>query len=340
MLTRVRVEGIELPKLYIAETKKDAEEAMESGIPFIRWTLGQEALLRQLLRPALEKLFPHILWNDLLGSKNEFETKIVNVAADGDDEFVEAHNNFKPVGNGEVADIADDERIFNRKDDTPGYKKMNIEDYVGDISSSVSIEVLQKLKLLPTFMGNIVDCIRNNISMNMHWREGYTKKLGMPLGNFNSAKQLPNLIILDVSGSIPRGISATMLTLIDTMRTELRADLIITSSHSKFYPYGTELPTPQDLRDEYAYCNESYDFGEILKDHISNKEWGHVISFGDNDTPDFGVTTRKVSNAKVHAVHHYHTTMNDTKTGYAKWCDVCDPDYIEYDTEWCWVIKR
>ena len=31
-----------------------------NGIPYVRWKYGQEQLIRQLLRPALEKMFPGI----------------------------------------------------------------------------------------------------------------------------------------------------------------------------------------------------------------------------------------------------------------------------------------
>ena len=76
MLQRVMLDGIELPRLYIAENKSDAELAMSKGIPFIRWTRGQDELIKILLRPVLEQMFPHISWNAVLGPKRKFRTKV------------------------------------------------------------------------------------------------------------------------------------------------------------------------------------------------------------------------------------------------------------------------
>jgi hypothetical protein len=237
-----------------------------------------------------------------------------------------------------------DERLFyGGGGDMVVTHNLDIEDYVGDLSSCVNIEVLQRLRLMPAFIGNILDCVKINAGSGMYWREGYNKRLGIPVGRFNSSGQLPNLIILDVSGSIPRGISATMISLIDTLRTQLSADLIITSTISRYYPMGSELPDPQRIRDQFHYGNESHDFFGILDRYVRGHSWGHVFSFGDNDTPAYEGFKDKYSleGTKVEHVHHYHTWADDTPTGYAKWCHMlaCQPK-VDYDTSWCKVIRR
>jgi hypothetical protein len=229
--------------------------------------------------------------------------------------------------------------------------RLDLEDYMGDMSSYVNLEVLQRLKLMPRFIGDILDCIKINIGSGMYWREGYNKRLGIPVGRFNASGQLPNLIILDVSGSIPRGISATMISLIDTLRTQLSADLIITSSHSRFYPMGSELPDPQRIRDMFSYGNEAAEFWGILSTYIRGRHYGHVFSFGDNDTPDyFNYHQAKgpvLEGTIVEHVHHYHTGkfyetgVDMRKTGYAKWCHMLGNEpLVEYDTSWCNVIRK
>lgn len=386
MLQRVMLDGIELPRLYIAENKSDADLAMSKGIPFIRWTRGQDELIKILLRPVLEKMFPHINWDKVLGRRRRFRTTVkvyeteqtdqsedvgrldestptrsaVEMSADREEyeerEVTESYDDEDRIET-ELSIATTGERIFNGQgsDDYQG-SDISLEEYVGDISSCVNIEVLQRLKLMPAFIGDILDCIKINVGSGMYWREGYNKRLGIPVGRFDSSGQLPNLIILDVSGSIPRGISATMLSLIDTLRTQLSADLIITSTISRFYPMGSELPDPQTLRQKFRFGNESYDFFNILTYNIRGRHYGHVFSFGDNDTPAYEwfkdmPDEYSLMGTKVEHVHHYHTgswvsyntshnDKADAKTGYAKWCHmlVSQPT-VDFDTSWCSVIR-
>ena len=381
MLQRVMIDGIELPRLYIAENKSDADLAMSKGIPFIKWTRGQDELIKILLRPVLEKMFPHIRWNQVLGRKRTFRTKVsiyeektegpeqdeLGLRLDrnlpeqkgepGEDDIISTGESPYSMNFGDV-DIDEDgnlyemscasstERLFDGDGMETVCHNLDIEDYVGDLSSCVNLEVLQRLRLMPAFIGDILDCIKINIGSGMYWREGYNKRLGIPVGRFDSAGQLPNLVILDVSGSIPRGISATMIALIDTLRTQLSADLIITSSHSKFYPMGTTLPDPQTIRDQFGYGNEAKQFFKILSTNIRGRHYGHVFSFGDNDTPSYYSSDSPcLEGTIVEHVHHYHTGtccwgINEHKTGYAKWCHMLSkPPLEEYDESWCNVIK-
>lgn len=382
MLQRLTMDGIELPRLYIAENKMDADLAMSKGIPFIRWTRGQEELIRILLRPVLEKMFPHIKWTKVLGPKRRFKTTIeiaehaenkgpdqldivsrLDDIADFDESMSETWEPGYVIDNGATEDVmidedgnltelsrsSKDERLFySEGSDMMFVRRLDLQDYAGDLSSCVNLEVLQRLRLMPAFIGDILDCIKTNIGTGLYWREGYNKRLGIPVGRFDASRQLPNLVILDVSGSIPRGISATMIALIDTLRTQLQADLIITSTRSRFYPMGMELPDPQKLRNQFGYGNESYDFFGILNTHIRGKHYGHVFSFGDNDTPYyeafFDDRGMSLAGTKVEFVHHYHTGhwMRDNgKTGYAKWCHMlASKPREEYDTDWCKVIKE
>lgn len=113
---------------------------------------------------------------------------------------------------------------------------------------------------------------------------------------------------------------------------------------------GTELPDPQTLRNQFGYGNESHDFFGILNTHIRGKHYGHVFSFGDNDTPMYDVFFGNVGlslvGTKVEFVHHYHTGTwyckgDNGKTGYAKWCHMlASKPREEYDTDWCKVIKE
>lgn len=372
MLKRVSMEGIPLPRLYIAENNSDVREARDAGIPYIKWTQGNEALVKLMLRPVLEKMFPHILWNMVLGKKPNSRSLVVNcpgdeiehesskeVCIDGtfdnekriaDQMEIEERGYDPDIEWEEIADIADKKRSFNCGGADPIYKydRISVWNYMEDSSCSVDLDALQHLGLLPKFIGDIADCIKVNLSNHMRWTEGFNKKLGVPIGNFTALGELPNLIILDVSGSIPRGISATMLAMIDTLRSQVSADLIITGSNSGYYKMGIELPSPDQLRASYGYGNECREFYAILNKYIAGRKWGHVISFGDNDAPAYfhirdyneGDDKLDLSGTEVKAVHHYHTRFK-CKTGYAEWVhDLgCLPEE-HYDTDWCRVVDK
>lgn len=386
MLQRVAIEGIQLPRLYIAENQADVDTARANGIPYVKWKHGQEQLVRQLLRPALEQLFPGIKWNKVLGKRKPIRSEVVLYEGNIHDDEIEVadHDNAAmlkaqydfddvvdtldhdwqlPNEDGEYTrevPIAIERRDCVADNSYDGYEhafvedRMSIEQYVGDLSSCVNIDVLQKLGLLPQFVGDVADCIKKNLSQSMQWTEGYTKKLGYPLGKFNTRNPLPNLLIIDISASIPDGIASTMISLADTLRSQLNAELIITSQRSGYYACGDELPKPQTIRDYYGRSNESAEFFSILEKHIAGREFGHVISFGDNDCPgsihkayDWH-TSKAVSaamtNTKVHQVHHYHTggcwASNYAPTGYAKWVTECCPSADQvFDQSWCKVMK-
>lgn len=381
MLQRIAVDGIEFPRLYIAENNADVAMARENGIPYVRWKWGQEELIKQLLRPVIEKMFPGIDWNKVLGKKKPVRSQVIMVSGSSVEEPMEhianvdseamlkAQHNYdelvdyydhetqEPDENGEytrIVDIAESPRDFTGGVIEPNYHdftvdRMSIQQYIGDLTSSVDINALQKLGMLPKFVGDVADCIKHNLSQSMRWTEGYTKKLGYPLGKFNCKAELPNLVIIDVSHSIPDGIAATMLTLADTLRSQCNADLIITSARSGYYPAGAELPKPQTLRDYYGRSNEATEFWGIMEKHIAGREFGHVISFGDNDNPGMDPMswlyderrTGCLAGTKVHAVHHYHTWSADTETGYARWVKLCCPSAEQiFDTSWCKVMKE
>lgn len=375
MLERVTMPGIELPRLYIAENKADAELAMKKGVPFIRWKQGKELLISLLLMPTLKKMFPHILW-DRVTEVPKSRSIIVETPSDGrtdrtitlDKDFHagEDHHDggsFMPNLDEdqvyeESAVYADDYRQFtNNGEYCRSYEQVDLSVHIGDLSSQVNLDILQNLKLMPKFIGDIMDCIKTNVVAGTMWSEGWNKKKAAPLGNFDRTGELRNLIIVDISASIPIGISSTMLTLIDTLRTQVHADLIVTGGKSRYYPYEKELPTPQEIRNTIPRSNEAYEFCAILRDHVAGHHYGHVISFGDNDCPanwletdvrrgkkdELGcefVEVPMLQSTIVEEVHHYHVSqLRDT--GYALWTnDLPHKPKVEHDCKWCRVISN
>ena len=370
MLQRVTMQGIELPRLYIAENRKDVELAIEKGVPFVRWKQGKEKLIKLLLLPTLKKMFPHILWNKLedmpksrsiIVEKPPTKTKVSPVADDPDYHASTDHKEitkFKSEEEEVLVDVATDYRSFdNDGSDAISFEKIDIYQHMGDLSSQVNLDVLQNLKLMPKFVGDILDCIKTNMVAGTMWSEGYNKKKAATVGNYDRSGELRNLIIVDISGSIPIGISSTMITLVDTLRSQVHADLIITGSCSRYYPYEEELPDPQTIRDTIGRSNEAMEFCAILLDHIVGRHWGHVISFGDNDNPGnwidydsrhygLAVEIPSLASTEVEHVHHYHTGCgvrfhHEAETGYALWTNELSKKPVKsFYTNWCNVIER
>lgn len=367
MLERVTMPGIELPRLYIAETKADADLAMEKGVPFVRWKQGKDKLIAMLLMPTLKKLFPHIRWNQVAGIpkvrsvivEQPGRTSSNPVTIDSSTHASTSHagnEGYMPDHDVDVeVPVATSYREFSggcTGDVSETKQEMDLQAYVGDLNSQVNLDVLQSLKLMPKFIGDIMDCIKTNVVAGTLWSEGYNKKRGATVGNFDRAGQLRNLIIVDISASIPVGISATMLTLVDTLRTQVQADLIITGGRSRFYAYEDELPSPQTIRNTIPRSNEAIEFCAIIRDHVAGNHYGHVISFGDWDCPanlirwhhSHGDTDDlefpSLSGTIVEEVHHYHTSKKQA-TGYARWCHELSREPVaHYDTSWCNIIER
>lgn len=330
MLERLTIPGVpdnRVPRLYVATTDQEVRLAKDNGLPYVRWSAGAKDLIVQVLRPVLEKKFPYIKWSKVLGRRKSVSTCIVHVSGGEVEQDAEQPAHCEDQC---IADIATSERSFTGSV-AGNQKTLSISEYLDDASSYVNIESLQQLKLLPSFLGDIVDNIKKNLVAPLHWQEGWNKKKRCCLGNYHGEHQLPNLIIIDVSSSIPRGISATMLILADTLRSQVQADLIITGGISLYFKYGEELPTPDEIRRRVPAMNERKMYAAIVKGKL-RKQYGHIISFGDNDNPGEIYT-----DVRCKVLHHYHTWKPKTQTGYAQ-CFHAEKEV--YDNTWCKILEE
>lgn len=365
---KLQAAGLPLPEIYICRTRDDAAMLCDAGIPYIKTQLSDIDIIKVILLRTLEKKFPYIEWHMVLGINSCI--KRINVVVPGG-RIEQPHDEIEkpnpdPVeqdGEADDGDIDIDDRIEHRISDIAedyrefdgrGYtdtqvKRMPIDEFCYDAASHVNIETLQSLGFLPKFMDDAADAIRINLENRMQWQECWNKKLAAAVGDVTYGYDAANLIILDISGSIPEGISATMLQLIDTLRMQTNAELIITGSSSMYWSSDDELPDPMWIRGHISYGNECDEFFEILKEHVDGRHFGNVISFGDNDSPYYdwnrwtyyGEDIEKqpvLTGVRVDRVLHYHTTY-PKETGYARWVRMLCPDVeMEIDTSWCEVM--
>lgn len=372
---QLKIGSIPLPKLYVCDST-ESRKCRQLGVPYIikpkYWS--DEKLVKAVLWRTLYNKFPKIKWQQLLGMTNREVGKLrINVphVVEDEDEFVpkpgvqvevaaEYRDNpgYDTCGNSsEFMEVTDggDYRMTGGgldEDDTIEtathieWEKQSMNRYIGDLGYYVNVEELQALHLLPVFLDDIANAIKLNL-MNAAWCDGYNKKLGCNLGHWQGTDQAPNLIILDVSGSIPSGVAGTMVSLIDTLRSQANADLIITSGRSEYWAANTTLPSPDKLSYLIGGCNERKQFYAILRKHILGKHWGNVIVFGDQDAPaddrlnryDHGdgaqhILASELQSTRIDRIMAFHT-YRKMVPGYGLWATAaCPKAEVVYNTDW------
>lgn len=335
-----------LENMVICENKEEAKIVKAKGLSYIIWKGTDKDLAKHLFLRVLEAKYPGIKWKEVLGIK---KAKSVVAFVEGHKEVEMQRSTVKYESDGHAC-IATGERIIDADNEVEidPYRQVDLAEYAADETAKVNIDKLDELDLLPSFLGDVYSCVKRNL-LQSAWEEGWTKKLHAPMGNYRMCGgEGDNLIILDVSHSIPEGIANTMITMIDTMRSKVDADLIVTGGVSLWFGKDEDLPSPEKLRAMVPRSNESRDFNEILSKRVSLHDWDNVIAFGDCDTPRYYHETKKaLKNISVGKFWHYHTRQfwyvrNDQNCGYAKW-----QEYVSsvkqppsYDTSWCEIMNK
>lgn len=352
---KLKIGSLNIPTLYVCDDRREANQCRMRGVPYLikPADMDEQELVKYALLTTLKAKFPGINWHAVLGLSGSRKEIIVKVPGNNKDEatgYCGAGGSDGDEDDGDViVDQAQERRWFSGglEDNKVDYCNRKLGSYIGNYAAEVKIEELQALHLLPTFLDDVTEAIKRNL-YGLNWTEGYNKRLGVPIGNFNAASEKTNLMILDVSGSIPRGISSTMLTLIDTLRLQANADLIVTGSTSMLWKSGEELPTPQWIRSRIGYGNEARQFYSILKENYAGQKIGNLICFGDDDSPDYYTRYENVSKAMpkdftgtdVDMIWSFHTRRKDTP-GYALWAkELCGCDNEVFNTQWCKYMRH
>lgn len=349
---KLKIGSIPLPTVYIIE-RCEVDRCRELGVPYIikpkHW--DDDRLVKAVLWRTLNNKFPMIKWRDILGFHCPVDARELVVHSSSD-----ARENLgvDTCGySGPELEITDDYRMtaggLDPDDEyNPEYCTETLDGYFGDLGHYVKVEELQKLKLLPVFLDDIATAIKTNL-YNTAWMDGYNKKLGIPSGHYKGSSQAPNLIILDTSSSVPSGIAATMVSLIDTLRSQADADLIITTGRSVYFKAHEDLPDPDRLSHLVGGCNECRQFYDILRKHILGRHWGNVIVFGDNDAPnarrfefdkDCWITDNELQSTRIDRIMAFHT-YSERVPGYGLWAVDASPNAeVVFNTDWTNCMRR
>ena len=351
MINELRIGTIRLPRILVCDTQDEALFCREKGLPFILKPKGMsmDTLCKAVLYKYLKRTFPYIKWKSY--DKQLEQLEVVKelpaeyregdgyLAAEMDNDVMTATEEYRETGGGADPDAPIETRE----------ERYDVDEYIkANGGWHVDVEQLQDLKVLPVFMDDIATAIRKNMGNTM-WMDGWNKKLEAPLGSFDTTSDAPNLIIIDTSGSVPSGISLTMHALMDTLRVQANADLILTSSRSVYIKAGDPLPDQDKLDYLIGGCNEARQFYKILNDHILGKHWGNVIVFGDNDAPcdrrfqssqEGKPTDEMLGRTRIDRIMAFHT-YNETVPGYGRWAVEASPDAeVVYNRDWCNYMKQ
>ena len=203
----------------------------------------------------------------------------------------------------------------------------------------VNFDRLAELKILPKWLEDLRTSVETNIIDEVVFDPtAFNKQLGLNIGAAGRKSNMKNLLILDVSGSMPRGVVKTITNLAKLMSKKFYADIILTSGRTILIDY--EQVQESDII-ELAKISGNGNEGKMYRAIIKqSKEYNTVISFGDDDSPgQYDSSTNSTEcNFKVHTLYSLHTNGNDTNnvTGYSKWLK---PEVTHIVKDWITTVE-
>ncbi len=314
----------ELPKLFFISNKAEIDE-LPIGVPFF---YGDEHLESAVIR-VLEY---EILYQSALKSGFDFNFKKIL-----------RQNGFN--------DIQDFDWIRTEKLEyhttsggTITTEKINhkglFDTFIEDVSCYVDINVLKSLNVFPIWMQDLETALTTNIHNHMLYTpNSYNKKLGGMYGNMELQSLPRNLIISDLSGSIPKAVATMELTLAKHLGESFYADILFTGSKSILYTYE-ELHTldVKEVYDEVGLNNEAVMFRKLLSS--DDRVYNTCICIGDNHSPlaswhNCGALSqaagKRLCRWKINKLISLHTTSNTDLAGYS---DMFEPKEVEIIKDW------
>ena len=301
MLKLLQSNRVKLPIVYLVESEEDMAK-IPFGIPIIRESNKNYNEIVQLLE-----------WEVLFQSAREsglpFNWKLLLK----DNKFLLPKKDYLITNNGE---------------------DLSAEEFISSLHYYVDIEYLKNLKLIPSWFVDIEEAIKINILNTIVYNPSlYNKKLDLCTGDIELSSPLRNCIIIDISSSIPKCISKSILLLAKTMATNFYADLLITGSKSTLYEYNEiDKLNINTIYNENETDNDQIHFIKIISEY---RKYDTVISFGDSDHPGhawhnrFNYGSKKISVSEGKAINKwqinniidFYVKDSNDLTGYVRWFD-------------------
>ena len=260
-----------LPTVYFVSDRAEIKD-IPIGVPFMYGDEEREEGLIKILEYE-------VLYQEALRSGFPFDFKTI-LRESGYTDLIDwgaSDTVFMEISSEETVTDVD----FELKYKTLEEQKSLLEDYSKDSSAVVDIQKLKDLNVFPVWLETIEDAVRTNIhNFSIFNPNMYNKKLDGMYGEIDLVSPAKNLIIIDISGSIPRAVSSTCLTLAKYLAETFYADLIITGSESKLFPYEEIENLDVDKAYDCGMSNEALQIRALLTSDV--RHYKTVICFGDD----------------------------------------------------------
>ena len=220
---------------------------------------------------------------------------------------------------------------------------LTLNDFIRDSAVYVDITKLKDLNVFPTWLNTIEEAVHTNIhNFAVFNNNMYNKKLEGMYGSLELTSPGKNLIIIDISGSIPKGVSATCLALAKNLAETFYSDLLITGSKSTIYPYeDINSLDIENIYSENGMDNDQTYFKKLVTS--DERSYKTAIVFGDNHSPcnnwsnAYNTRTKTISREngkklckwKIDKLISFHTKSTEEIAGYADWFEPIEIKHIE-----------
>jgi hypothetical protein len=336
-MEKLQSKKLELPTVYYITAREKIKE-LPVGVPFIFGSskekkhiirlLEYEVLYQNAIKTGYPFNFHKILMENGYDDLNTFGfTRTVFQTFDFSEEAKEEGD-----GEGEV-------RVLDELD----CPRQTVSDFIKDNAAYVDIQKLKDLNVFPVWLESIEQAVYENINRFALYNHSlYNKKLDGLYGDIELTVPSKNLIIIDISGSIPRAVSATCLTLAKNLSENFYADLLITGSKSTLYDFN-DIPSLDidALYKENGMDNDQTYFKKLLT--ADTRKYKTAIIFGDNHSPcqswsnNYNKKTSRISREdgkklckwSVEKIISFHTTDKETMAGYGDWFSTEEVEHIE-----------
>ena len=313
MIQKIESKRVELPPIWLCENEQDDNE-LPKGLPriiapakelaFIKIFLEFQVLMRSCQRTKLS-----INWLACLQRLGYKNIKNYTLSSGG------TFEGGNPEDNSPIA----------------------LDSFIED-QYLVNFDKLTELKILPSWLEDLRTSIETNIIDEVTFNpSSFNKQLGMNIGGADLKHNKKNLLILDVSGSIPDGIVKTITNLAKLMSKRFFADVIVTGGQSYIVDYeDVQNSDFVALAAKAGRNNEGMMFRKILNEV---RDYNSVICFGDNDHPSgFDRSSENIKcNFTCETLYSLHTSSTSELAGY---CRVLKPTRTTIKVQdWVTTIK-
>ena len=328
---------LKLPVLYFISDKSEIKElpigvpfiyADEKTKPFLIRILEYEVLYKKAMESGLPFNFKQILKDNGYKGLQEFGYRNP------------AYIDYKTSSDFDIDKTITIDTLEGITVDNPMFRE-----YINDSAVYVDIVKLKQLNVFPIWLDKIEKSIHANIHNFAIFNPNmYNKKLEGMYGGLDLVSPNRNLIIIDISGSIPKGVSSTCLALAKNLAETFYADILITGTISTLYHY--ENLHTLDINTIYEINGTNND-QKYFKALLESKEkvYKTAIVFGDNHHPgDSWQGSSCISDNKgkelckwkVDKIISFHTDSKTKIAGYARWFECTN---IEHIIDWVKYLR-